>query len=85
MTLPLSFHISVTRVSPGNTTPAKRTLMSLYGPNVFRMCFPEMPNEHRPTNHAFSRRSLRMAVWHTLTVKNRLIEAPYGGELRLNL
>lgn len=48
MTLPPSFHISVTRVSPGNTTPAKRTLMSLYGPNVFRMCFPEMPNEHSP-------------------------------------
>jgi len=43
-----SFHISVMRVSPGYTTPANLTLMSLYGPNFCRTCFPEMPIEHRP-------------------------------------
>lgn len=43
-----SFHISVTRVSPGKRTPAKRTLMSLNAPNLRKMCLAEMPNEHRP-------------------------------------
>ena len=32
MTLLPSFHISVTRVSPGRTVPAKRTLIFLNGP-----------------------------------------------------
>lgn len=54
MTLSPSFHISVTRVSPGKRTPAKRTLMSEYGPNLRKMCLPEMPNEHKPCLRAYS-------------------------------
>jgi len=43
-----SFHISVTSVSPGNRTPAKRTLILEKAPYLRKMCLPEMPNEHRP-------------------------------------
>ena len=52
ITLSPSFHISVTSVSPGMTVPANRTLISLYGPYVFKTCLPANPMKQRPCRTA---------------------------------
>lgn len=60
MTLLPSFHISVTSVWPGMTTPAKRTLISWYSPNVLRTCLPAIPIEQRPCRTGWIKGSARV-------------------------
>ena len=48
MTLPPSFHISVTTVSPGYSEPANRTLISLKAPYFSYTALPAKPKKHKP-------------------------------------